>query len=207
MAQAKRKKKFFDVEIPIISKDTHLLAFEIEELENRHIKYDLSRVLRGKAIEMQFIIKTEGKKAIAIPKSMRLLPYFLKRAVRKGTNYVEDSFSLECKDAQIRVKPFLITRRKVSRKVRKNLRNKTKEELTNLLKTKTIQSIFEDSLSNKIQKTLSMSLKKVYPLSLCELRVLKIEKLFEDKSKQETPQKEETAPTKNEEAGKTTKKE
>ena len=99
--------------------------------------------------------------------------------VRKGTNYIEDSFSTECKDAQVKIKPFLITRRKVTREVRKALRNKAKEELINYAKDKNSEEIFDDILNNKLQKQLSLKLKKIYPLSLCEIRTLKVEKFRE----------------------------
>ena len=95
--------------------------------------------------------------------------------IRKGTNYVEDSFSTDCKDARIRIKPFLITRRKVSRAVRKALRNKAREELTNYVKEKNSEEIFNEIIRNQIQKQLSLKLKKIYPLSLCEIRVLEVE--------------------------------
>ena len=104
------------------------------------------------------------------------MPYFLKRMVRKGTNYVEDSFLVNCKNAQIRIKPFLITRRKVPRVVRKALRFKAKEELTKYIEDKKSEELFEGMVNNQIQKSLSLKLKKIYPLSLCEIRVFKVEK-------------------------------
>ncbi|HIH52379.1 MAG TPA: hypothetical protein HA284_02480, partial [Nanoarchaeota archaeon] len=110
------------------------------------------------------------------PKELRLLPYYLRRMVRRGTNYVEDSFSTECKDSQIRIKPFLVTRRKVSRAVRKALRNKAKEELISWAKESTTEKIFDETLKGKIQRELSIKLKKIYPLSLCEIRILNVEK-------------------------------
>ena len=176
MAQTKRKKKFFDIEIPIINKKTNIYAFEFKEINGKYIKYDLTRILRGKGVEMQFKIKINKEDAIAYPISMKIMPYHLKRMARKGTDYVEDSFSTNCINAQIRIKPFLVTRRKVSRAVRNALRNKAKEELIKYSKDKTSQEIFEDVLKNKMQKTLSLILKKIYPLSTCEIRILKIEK-------------------------------
>jgi len=181
MAQAKKRKKFFDVSIPIIGKETHLIGYEIGELNGKTIKYDLTRMLKGKAMIMQLKVKVEGDKAIATPKSTKLMPYFLKRVIRKGTNYVEDSFSVKCKDAQIRIKPLLVTRRKVSRAVRKNLRGKARKELIDYVKDKNAETLFDDILQNKIQKTLSIKLKKIYPLSLCEIRVFAIEKNSEKK--------------------------
>ena len=108
--------------------------------------------------------------------------------IRKGTDYVEDSFTADCKDATLKIKPFLITRRKVSNRVRRGLREKTKEEIKKYLKDKTAERIFEEILKNKMQKELSLILKKIYPLSLCEVKSMEIEKDLEVK---ESPKKSE----------------
>jgi len=179
MAQLKKKKRFYDVEMPLINKETQLLAYEIAELDNKYIKYDLTRILRGKSILVQFKVSVKDNKAVATPKGIVLMPYFLRRMIRKGTDYLEDSFSTECKDAIIEIKPFLITRRKVSKRVRRGLRDKAKEELKKYVKDKTSERIFEEILKNKMQKELSQILKKIYPLSLCEIRSLKVEKELE----------------------------
>ena len=119
-------------------------------------------------------IKIEGNNAIAEPVELLVLPYFIRRMMRKGTNYVEDSFSAECKNAQVRIKPFFITRKKVSRAVRKALREKARAELTAYIKNKDTETLFDEIIINKIQKTLSLQLKKIYPLSFCEIRSFKI---------------------------------
>lgn len=175
MAKTKKKKKFFEVDLPLISKSTQLQAYEIEDLDGRIITYDLTRILRGKGVMIQFDVKVKEDKAFTLPRQYKLMPYFLRRMVRKGTNYVEDSFSTKCKDCKIRIKPFLITRRKVSRAVRKTLRTKVKEELIKYTKDKTAEDFFKDVLKNSLQKSLSLKLKKIYPLSLCEIRILKVE--------------------------------
>jgi len=176
MAAIKRKKRFFNVEIPLINKTTQLQGYEIKDLNDRFIKYDLTRMLKGKSVLLSVKTKLEGDEITTTPREIRLMPYYLKRMVRKGTNYVEDSFSTECKDSQIRIKPFLITRRKVSRAVRKALREMIKKELIEYSKEKSTIEIFEDLLRGQLQKNLSIKLKKIYPLSLCEIRVLKVEK-------------------------------
>lgn len=175
MAIAKRKKRFYDVEIPLVGKETQLRDYEKESLNGKFIKYDLTRFLRGKNSILSLKIKADKDSAVAFPRSLQLLPSFLRRMVRKGTNYVEDSFPAECKDAKVRIKPFIITRRKVSRAVRKALRDKMKEELTNYAKTRSVYELFDDILKNQLQKSLSLKLKKIYPLSLCEIRILKVE--------------------------------
>ena len=143
MAIAKRKKRFFNVELPLIKKETQLQAYELKELDNRIIKYDLTRILKGKSIILTFKTKVENENVKVIPKEIVLLPYFLRRMMRKGTDYVEDSFSAECKDAQVRIKPFLITRRKVPRKIRKSLREKARQELINYVKAKNSEELFD----------------------------------------------------------------
>jgi len=176
MAQAKRKKRFFDVEIPIINRETQLQAYESKNLNGRIINYDLTRLLKGKSAVFQVKVEIDKEEIKTTPIQIKILPYFIKRMMRKGTNYVEDSFSAECKDAKIRIKPFLITRRKVSRRVRKALRNKAKEEIIDYVKDKSAEILFEDVIKNSFQRHLSIKLKKVYPLSLCEIRILKVEK-------------------------------
>ena len=89
MAIAKRKKRFFDVEIPLIRKTTNLQAFEIAELEGRYFKYDLTRILKGKALLLRFKAIIKDDKATSIPVESKLMPSFLKRMVRKGTNYID----------------------------------------------------------------------------------------------------------------------
>ena len=176
MAQAKRKQRFFDIDMPIISKDTQLYGFELEDFNNKTISYDLTRLLRGKSVLLKLKIKVESGKATALPTELIVLPYFIRRMMRKGTNYVEDSFSAECKGGKVRIKPFMITRKKVSRAVRKALREKSREFLTDYVKTRNAEELFDELIKNKIQKTLSLQLKKIYPLSFCEIRQFKIEK-------------------------------
>lgn len=176
MALAKKREKFFDVEIPILGKKTQLKANEISELDGRHLSYDLTRILRGKESLLRLKVSAKNNKVTSSPIELRLLPVFLKKALRKGVHYVEDSFLAKCKDSTLRIKPFLVTRRTVSRKVRKALREKAKEELISYFEQKDHYQIFEEVLKNKLQKELSTKLKKIYPLSLCEIRVMRIEK-------------------------------
>ncbi len=184
MAITKKRKKFFDVEIPIINKQTQLYAFDIKDLENRYIKYDLTRILRGKNILLQLKVLINGDNATSIPVGIEIMSSFLGRVVRKGTDYIEDSFSAESKDAKLRIKPLLITREKVSRQIRKILREKAREELIKYVKSRNSEEIFEEILKNKFQKELSLKLKKIYPLSFCDIRILKVEKFLNKEPKQ-----------------------
>jgi ribosomal protein S3AE len=173
------KKKFFEVDIPLTNSTIELLSYDIDSLKNRTIKLDLTRQLRGKSIEVLFRVQVEDNKATANPVKLTLLPFFIRRMLRRKISYVEDSFTAECKDAYVKIKPFLITRKKVSRAVRKALRDEAKNWLQVYVKEKTYKELFSDITGNRLQKPLSLKLKKIYPLALCEIRKLELERLKE----------------------------
>ena len=100
------------------------------------------------------------------------MPYFIRRMIRKRISYVEDSFETPSQESMIRIKPFIITRKKVSRVVRKTIRNQTRNWLEDYIAGKKDNELFSEILANKLQKPLSLRLKKTYPLSLCEIRII-----------------------------------
>jgi ribosomal protein S3AE len=169
-----KKKRFFSVNIPIIGSEIELVGDTIEELNNRTVKLDLTRQLRGKSVEAVLKIRTEKNSATAYPIKMVLMPYFIRRMIRKRISYVEDSFTAPTQESLIEIKPFLITRNKVSRAVRKTLRNLTKNWIEDYLSERKDEEVFDDLLTNRLQKPLSLKLKKTYPLSLCEIRILRV---------------------------------
>ncbi len=167
-----KRKKFHEIELPIIDRKVELLAFSKEDLEERTVKIDLTREVRGKSFEIIFKI---GKGLKITPRRLHVFPYFLRRMMRKSVDYIEDSFIVESKDGKLRVKPFLIARKKVSRKVRKALREECRKEITKMIENKKFSTILSSLIQNKLQKELSLKLKKIYPLSLCEIRDIYLE--------------------------------
>jgi len=170
------KKKFFEVDLPLINEKYEAYLNSINELNGRTIKVDVTRQLRGKSVDLSFQVKIQENKAIGFPKKLVLLPFFIKHMLHTGIDYIEDSFEAESKESKIIIKPFLITRKKVSRAVRRTLRNSAKNWLEDYSKTKTDDEIFNEVLSNQLQKQLSLKLKKTYPLAICEIRVLQVKK-------------------------------
>ena len=171
-----KRKKFQSVEIPLTNTKIELIGDSIDELKDKTIKLDLTRQLKGKSIEAIVKIKIKDEKAIAYPQKIKLMSYFIKRMIRKRISYVEDSFETPSQENMIIIKPFLITRKKVSRAVRKALRNRCKNWLEDYLAERKNDEIFNDILSNKLQRSLSLVLKKTYPLSLCEIRILELKR-------------------------------
>jgi ribosomal protein S3AE len=184
------KKMFFEVSAPLTSTKIQLYAATPQELENRTIKIDLTKNLRGKNLELKMRIKNKDGELKAIPESTNLTNSYLRKVVRKSTDYSEDSFEAPCRDFQVRIKPLMVTRRRVSKNVLKMLRESTRKQLLTHLKTRNAEEIFSEIISNKIQKQLATKLKTIYPLALCEIRMFEVlGPVKKDKNKsEETPE-------------------
>jgi ribosomal protein S3AE len=176
------KKRFFEVLAPLTSTSIQLYAASEEELNGRTVKLDLSRNLRGKSIEMILRIKLEDGKLMGIPESAALAPSYIRRVMRSGVDYCEDSFETECRDSIVRIKPFMITRKRVSRSILKGLREEAKDFVIAYVKTRNSKEIITEIITNKLQKLLSLKLKKTYPLALCEIRVFEVLKTLKENS-------------------------
>jgi ribosomal protein S3AE len=170
------KKKFFEIEIPILGDTYEALANSVEELNNKVMKMDITRQLKGKSVDMIFRVVVKDHKATAVPKKLQLLPCFIRHMLHPGISYVEDSVTAETKDSIVIIKPFMITRKKVSRAVSRTLRNSSRNWFIDYLKSKTDEEVFGEILSNQIQKPLSLKLKKIYPLAICEIRWFEVKK-------------------------------
>ncbi len=170
------RKKFIEVKIPILQSNIKVLGTPLE-LKNKTIKLDLTRKLRGKGLMIKLKIFNGKKKLFAIPCRMELMKSYIRRITRKGTDYVEDSFKGQCADITATIKPFLITRKKVSRAVRKNLRNTAKEFLIDYIKEKNFNEICEELKSGILQKTMLPKLKKIYPLAFCDIRIFETKEI------------------------------
>lgn len=170
------RKKFVVVEIPILENKIRALGTPTS-LTNKTIKMDLSKRLRGKGLNVTFQILNKEDNLIAYPKKMEITKAYLRRIIRTKTDNIEDSFQVDTKDLKIVLKPFLITRKKVSRAVRKNLRNTAREFLLEYAKGKTYLEICRDLLEGSIQKDMLPKLKKVYPLAFCDIRVIETKEI------------------------------
>lgn len=168
------KKKFFDVEIPLLNEKYPCMAHSLAELNNKTLKLDVTRKLKGKSVDLFFKIKVDNNIATTIPQKLTLMPFFIKHMLHPGIDYVEDSFDAETKESKVIIKPFLITRKKVSKAVRRTLRNSAKTWLMDYLKEKNDHEVFDEIISNSLQKQLSLKLKRIYPLAICEIRIFQI---------------------------------
>jgi len=178
MAKLKKaiKKQFYEVEAPLTATKIELYAGSLEELEGKTIKLDLSKNLRGKNLELKLRIIKNGEKLFCKAEKIELINSYVKRAVRSGADYSEDSFVADCRDSKAKIKPLLVTRKHVSKRTLKILRETARKNLEVYVKTRNADEIFTEIISNKLQKQLAQKLKKIYPLALCEIRIFEIVK-------------------------------
>ena len=170
------RKKYIDVQVPILDSTMRILG-TAENLHNKTIKLDLTRKLRGKGLTIKLRIFNQEGKLVAIPNNMELSISYIRKMMRKRTDYVEDSFQARCADVRVTIKPLLITRKKVSRAVRKNLRNTAREFILGYVKEKDYIEICNEILDGTLQKAMLPKLKKVYPLSFSDIRIFETKEL------------------------------
>jgi ribosomal protein S3AE len=192
MAAVKKpiKKKFFTIEVPSLNKEVEAYATKVSELDGKTIKLHLSNELKGKALDLKLKVEADDKKAIAKPIETKILTSFLRKIMRKGVDYSEDSFITKCKDSEVKIKIIMVTRKRVTRAVLRALRNEARKEVTNYLAEKDFQTLILEIIDNKIQKEMSHKMKKVYPLSLFEVKYFGEYKSKEYQEKPEETEKE-----------------
>ncbi|MEM4181607.1 MAG: hypothetical protein QXX68_00410 [Candidatus Pacearchaeota archaeon] len=182
------KKKFNEIELPLFNEVSFLLG-EKEDLVKKTIKLDVSKKLKGKSAEIVFFIRELEGKFIGIPKRITVFKNYIVRLIRNKTSYVEDSFEVQCKDVVAKIKPFLVTRKKVSRALRKALREKIKELIIEKFKEMTFYEIIEAIIREDIQKEIAKKIKKIYPPLAFEIREIETKEkekvIFENKNKGE----------------------
>lgn len=180
------KKTFYEVFAPLTSTKIMLYAASPEELNDKTVKIDLTKSLRGKNLELKLRIKNENGSLTGLAESATLASSYVRKVVRKGTDYNEDSIAAQCRDMHVRIKPLLVTRRRVSKGILKTLRETARKHLLTYLKTRNAEEIFSEIIANKLQKQLAVKLKKIYPLALCEIRMFEILSPIKDSEREQT---------------------
>lgn len=170
------KRKLFDIHLTAADIVVQVFGASADSLKDKIIALDLTRFLKGRSCEAKFkIIKKDDKLlgdifSFAIPQS------YIKRLIGHDISIIEDSFIVKSSNGKLRIKPFLITRNKVHRSVRTELRKQAKEEIESFCANKSKEEIFNAVVNSTIQRIMLKKLKKVYPLGICELRKVEIVK-------------------------------
>ena len=170
----------YEVYMPLIAEGevANLIVKSEKGTLGRKISADLSSIARGKLGDLiGKITEIKDDKVIAEPCGITLYASYIQRFVRRGTTKIDDSFVCESADKRkLRVKPVMITRKRVKRSVHSALVKETRDFLEKSFAEEKMIDIFLETLSGEMQRKLSKKLKRVYPLSFCEIRELLVEK-------------------------------
>ena len=177
----KKKKRWYSLIAPKEFSNIEIgetLASEDKELHGRTISISLgvvTRQMRKNNVKVTFRVNEvkEGK-AFTELIGYNLVPTYIKRSVRKGKSKVDDSLILKTKDEiTVAVKPFAVTRNKVTKSVLNQIRMQMRKELKNTFANDKFDNLISRVIKTEIQRELKSKLKKIYPLSIVEIRFLK----------------------------------
>ncbi len=178
----RKKKKWYSILAPkefnnrIIGET---FANEPSEMVGRALEVNLMNLLndyKRQGVNLRFkVISVNDDNAVCKTIGYSLLKSHSRRAVRKGTDKMDDSFITESKDgAKMRIKPMIITRHRVSDAVVSDIRRKTSVYLHEKLKELNATDVFESVIQTKLQRDLRGSLLKTCPIGACEIRSLEL---------------------------------
>ena len=85
------KKAFFEVKAPMTASKIQLYAASPDELEGKIVKLDLTRSLKGKNFELSLKVKKTAEGLEGEPVGLELMGSYIRRMMRTGIDYVEDS--------------------------------------------------------------------------------------------------------------------
>lgn len=180
--KAGKKKKWFKIVAPAIFNQAEvgeILLYDPEASIGRVIRVNLMVLTRDpkkQDKEVGFIL--DGRKESFITssfKSYEMVPSTIKRLMRKGKSKIEDSFDCQTKDAKkLRIKPVVITKSRVNRKTRADLRRQCNALIREGISKLEYENFITALVMEKFQKQLQDDLKKIVPISVCKIRMMQL---------------------------------
>ncbi len=137
---------------------------------------ELTGNVRDQNVYISFrIIGVEGNLLRTSSFGYELTPAYVKRMVRKNTSRIDDYFALKTKDdSSVIVKTLLITRNRIQRSVRTELRKQLKEQLEGEISSLDFDTLLSNFVTFRVQMAIKKRLGKVYPLKEVAIRVLQL---------------------------------
>ena len=150
-----------------------------EKLVGRSINVNLMNLTndpKTQNIRMDFkVIGAKGDRTQTRATSYKISPASIKRLVRRGSSRIDDSFVCRTKDGvTVRVKPFLVTRSKVNKRLASALRKSAKTYLETTIEKTPYDNLVDLIVGYRIQREMRRILGKLYPLKACEVRSIEI---------------------------------
>jgi len=175
-----KKKRWFTINSPKLMGEKPIgesYLSDINAAVGRNVTVNLMQLtgdMKSQSASVKFqITGVQDNKLITKICGYNFSPATIKRFVRRRMTRVDLSLMENTKDGvAIRIKPFLLTREKVSRSVEHDLRAKLKEELIDFVKQTPYEELFNMIIKHRLQKELKTILNKIYPVKNIQIRVL-----------------------------------
>jgi small subunit ribosomal protein S3Ae len=175
-----KKKKWYLIVTPKDMGETVIGETFLDEPElamGRTVKVNLMQLtgdIKSQNIELRFEISEATESKL----STRIIGYYyapssIRRFVRRRMTRIDDSLVIMTEDGKkVRIKPFLLTRNKVTRIVEYTLRATQRKELFNFVRKTPYDALFLAIIKYQIQKEIREKLNKIYPIKSFEIRIL-----------------------------------
>ncbi|MEK6852795.1 MAG: hypothetical protein AABX59_02850 [Nanoarchaeota archaeon] len=171
------KKSLYEIYVPELKAEVgNVLVSDPKAVIGRITNIDITSFTKGKNGSIKIkLVSSNGSRIDGSIIGIKFFPSHIRRFVRRGISKIEDSFVVSVGKEKLRMKPTLMTRKRVKGKVQKALRRETRDFLAKSLADSNPELVFNEIIGGDLQKKLSQKLKKVYPLSFCEIREARYE--------------------------------
>ena len=138
---------------------------------------NLTGNIRNQNTKIKFLIDnvSEGKAYTAVA-GYEIITAALKRMVRRRSSKIDMSFvALTADNVKLRVKPFVLTRGKVTKSVLTALRKQIQKQIKEKISATGYQNLIQEIINHRLQVGIKKSLAKIHPIKTFEIRSLKAE--------------------------------
>ncbi len=156
-------------------------AYDAKYLPGRTLEVNLALIVgdfKKQNLKAKFrITQVEGTRAKTRLESVQVYDAVVQRWVEPGRDKISDSFVVKTKDGVlVRVKPVLITRRRLHRSQQTAIIKMWREFIANYAKDLDYMTFMTKIINEELQNKLKLQIKKIYPPLFFTIRYAGIEK-------------------------------
>jgi small subunit ribosomal protein S3Ae len=172
-----RAKNWYQIHAPAIFDEVivaETLAEKPEMLHNRITEVSMQNItndFRKSHIKLYFKVnRVQDSDAHTVYDGHTLTSDYLRRMVRRRKSRVDGVYNITTRDgAQLRIKPFAITEKRIQTSQKKLIRQSMKDTILKEGKAKTLNEFLRDMLDGKIGSDIYKNCKTLYPVKRVEI--------------------------------------
>ncbi|MBN1646178.1 hypothetical protein JW868_04025 [Candidatus Woesearchaeota archaeon] len=174
----KKKKRWFPVMAPKLFDESQIGESNVSDAEllmDKRFTINLMNLtgdMKKQTMRVSFEVSTvtEGRGMTKIT-GFEVVPTAVKRLIRRDRDKIDDSVAIKTKDAKyIRLKPLIITNKKIDKDIQTSLRLQTRKTLLDYCSAKNYEQIMSDVITTKLQKHIKEVLLKICPVRNFSIR-------------------------------------